>query len=197
MKEKTDFIKNFFEQQNSCLKKLFDYTETIEKIVDSLVEARDKGSQIFTMGNGGSGSTASHLVSDLLKTSIIKNTSRFKAISLVDNVPVLLAWANDVSYEDIFIEQLRNFITERDVVIGFSGSGKSKNVLKAMKHAKEKGATCIGFTGMSGGDFPKFSNICLIVPENDMLIIESTHMMICHCIINTIRKLGIPKFTYS
>ena len=196
MIEKKDLLKNFFEQQNSSLKKIFDDVDTIEKIVNVLIEARDKGSQIFTMGNGGSGSTASHFVSDLLKTSITESNSRFKAVSLVDNIPVLLAWANDVSYEDIFVEQLRNFLTKDDVVIGFSGSGKSKNVLNAMKFAKEKKATCIGFTGMSGGDLPKFSDICFIVPENDMLIIESMHLMICHSIVSTIRNLGIPKFTY-
>ncbi len=77
------------------------------------------------MGNGGSGSTSSHFVSDLLKTAITNDSNRFKAISLVDNVPVNLAWSNDVSYDCIFLEQLKNFLASGDVVIGFSGSCNS------------------------------------------------------------------------
>ena len=77
------------------------------------------------MGNGGSASTSTHFVSDLLKTSIIKNESRFKAISLSDNIPVILAWSNDESFDKIFVEQLKNFLQKDDIVIGISGSGNS------------------------------------------------------------------------
>jgi D-sedoheptulose 7-phosphate isomerase len=149
------------------------------------------------MGNGGSGSTASHFVSDLLKTSITKDTKRFSTISLVDNMPVMLAWANDSSYEDIFAEQLKNFLSNGDVIIGFSGSGKSKNMIKAFEYGRKNGAVCIGLTGMSGGEFPRLCDICLIVPSNDMLQIESTHVVVCHCIVTTIRNLGNPLFTYE
>ena len=109
----------------------------------------------------------------------------------------MLAWANDASFEDIFIEQLKNFLSKGDVIIGFSGSGKSKNVVKAMNFAKKNGATCIGITGMSGGDFPKICDICITVPSDDMLAIESTHVTLCHCIVSTIRSLGKPMFTYE
>ncbi len=149
------------------------------------------------MGNGGSGSTASHFVSDLLKTAITEGDKRFSAISLVDNVPVLLAWSNDISYEEIFIEQLKNHLSTGDIIIGFSGSGTSKNVEKAFKYAKKNGATCIGITGMNGGNFPKICDIFYVVPSDNMLTIESMHLLICHCIVETIRNLGTPMFSYE
>ena len=149
------------------------------------------------MGNGGSSSTASHFVSDLLKTSIIKNTKRFDAISLTDNIPVLTAWANDTSYEEIFSEQLKNSIKKNDIVIAFSGSGTSKNVVKALKLAKTFEAFSIGFTGKSGGEFPHLCDICVKIPSNDMLTIESFHVMLCHIITSGIRNMGIPEFSYE
>ncbi len=192
-----DKVDSFLREQELVYDKITSQTDVIIKIVDILIKARDDENKIFTIGNGGSASTASHFVSDLLKTSITKGDKRFKAISLVDNVPVTLAWANDLSYEDIFVEQVKNFFDKDDIIIGFSGSGKSKNVIKAMKYVKEKGGRCIGFTGMSGGEFPKICDISFVVPSNDMLVIESVHVALCHCIVSAIRNLGKPQFTYE
>ena len=197
LKLKESNLTSFLSQQEDCIKKIQNDTNSIEKIIQILLNGRNKGKKIFTMGNGGSGSTASHFVSDLLKTAITKGDKRFSAISLVDNIPVLLAWSNDVSYDEIFIEQLKNHLSKGDIVIGFSGSGKSKNVIKAFQYANKIKAICIGFTGMSGGNLPKLSNQCLIVPSNDMLTIESIHLTLCHCIISTIRKTGKPLFRYD
>ena len=197
MQKIKDHVNLFLENQSTCIEKLSAQTEIIAKITNLLIKTRDQGKNIYVMGNGGSGSTASHFVSDLLKTAITKGNKRFSAISLVDNTPVLLAWSNDSSYEEIFVEQLHNLLSKGDVVIAFSGSGKSKNIIKAFKFAKKKGAYCIGFTGMNGGYFPKLSDICCIVNSNDMLIIESAHLALCHCIISTIRKLGKPIFRYE
>jgi D-sedoheptulose 7-phosphate isomerase len=166
-------------------------------MINILLKARDNGNKIYTMGNGGSASTASHFVSDLLKTSITKGDKRFFAISLVDNIPVNFAWANDVSYNAIFKEQLKNFLAKNDILIGFSGSGKSGNVVEAMKYGKENGAICIGITGMDGGDLLKICDECFVVPNNDMLAIESIHIMLCHCIVATIRNMGRPLFKYE
>lgn len=188
---------SFINEQLSCLENMSKQIDVIEKIIQILIAARDNGNKVFTMGNGGSASTASHFVSDLLKTAITKNNKRFSAISLVDNMPVMLAWANDISYDDIFVEQLKNFLSKEDIIIGFSGSGKSKNVVKAMDYGKKNGAFCIGITGMSGGDFPKICDLSLIVPSNDMLAIESIHVMLCHCVVSAIRSLGNPMFTYE
>jgi len=190
-------IHGFFEEQISCLNIIRQDTKLLGKIVKILLHARDDNKKIFVMGNGGSGSTASHFVSDLLKTAITKDAKRFSAISLVDNIPVILAWSNDSSYENIFSEQLKNHVVKGDVVIGFSGSGNSQNVLEAFKFAKKIGAACIGFTGMGGGKLQKLCNVCHIVPSNDMLTIESTHLILCHYITSSIRNTGKPLFSYG
>lgn len=197
MNTKKDAITSFLKEQESCLEEISEQSKLIEKIIESLIKARDKANKIYTCGNGGSASTASHFVSDLLKTAITKNNKRFSAISLADNIPVMLAWSNDVSYDEVFVEQLKNFLSKGDVIVAFSGSGNSKNVIKALKYGKKNGAVCIGLTGMSGGEFPKLCDLCLVVPSYDMLAIESTHVTLCHCIISTIRKLGKPMFTYE
>ena len=187
----------FFNRQNDCNVALREQYKILESIINVLQKAQKNGKTIFTFGNGGSGSTASHFVSDLLKTAITKDAKRFAAISLVDNIPVNLAWSNDQSFDAIFIEQLKNFLKKNDVVFAFSGSGKSKNVIQAIKYAKKNNATCIGFTGMDGGELKKICDLCIIVPSSDMLTIESTHLIICHCIIDFIRKSGKPLFKYD
>ena len=187
----------FFNHQNDCNVALREQYKILESIINVLQKAQKNGKTIFTFGNGGSGSTASHFVSDLLKTAITKGNKRFAAISLVDNTPVNLAWSNDQSFDAIFIEQLKNFLKKNDVVFAFSGSGKSKNVIQAIKYAKKNNATCIGFTGMDGGELKKICDLCIIVPSSDMLTIESTHLIICHCIIDFIRKSGKPLFKYD
>jgi D-sedoheptulose 7-phosphate isomerase len=190
-------IKTNLLENQSCLDNLNKKSGEIKKIIECLINARNNQKTIFTMGNGGSGSTASHFVSDLLKTAITSDSNRFRAISLVDNMPVNLAWSNDVSYASIFSEQLKNFLMNGDIVIGFSGSGNSSNVVNAFKYAKTKGALSIAISGMSGGEISKLADISLVVPSNDMLIIESMHILICHCVINAIREQGIPKFNYD
>ena len=148
------------------------------------------------MGNGGSASTATHFTSDLLKTSIIKNEKRFKAHSLSDNIPVILAWANDTEYKNIFSEQLENFLKKDDIVIGISGSGNSENVISAIEFANTKNAITVTLTGKDGGKLAKLSEINLTVPSDDMLTIETMHLMICHLITTMIRSGGEPHFSY-
>ena len=190
-------VKNFLEVQIDCIKEIQEQSETIDKIIKIIISTKNKNKTIFTMGNGGSGSTASHFASDLQKTTILKNENRIKSISLVDNIPLILAWANDVSFESIFEEQLKNYIEKGDVVIAFSGSGKSKNVVNALKFAKKQGAKCIGFTGKSGGHFNNICDVIFKIQSNDMLTIESQHVTVSHCIISAIRNLGKPLFRYD
>jgi D-sedoheptulose 7-phosphate isomerase len=197
LKDISTLFNDFLHEQNLCLEEILKNDSAINNIISILIDARNSGKKIYTFGNGGSASTASHFVSDLLKTTITKDDERFVAISLVDNFAVNSAWANDVSYDDIFVEQLRNFLTDDDIVIAFSGSGTSINVTKALEYAKTKGATTIGFTGMSGGKFPKLCDHSYLVPSNNMLTIESFHIMVCHGIIFTIRELGDPVFKYE
>ena len=195
--EFNDSIKFFLDEQNSSIDFFKNNSHEIDEICQKLILGRDEGKKIFAMGNGGSGSTASHFISDLLKTAILKNKKRFNAISLTDNIPVILAWSNDVSYEDIFVEQLKNYFSKGDIIIAFSGSGNSKNVIKALQYGKENGGNCISFTGKSGGEMKNFSNICLRVPNQNMLSIEAQHVLLCHCIISCIRNSGEPEFKYA
>ena len=176
----SDIISTFLKEQQICLDDMNPHTKILEDIVTMLLHARDNGKMIFTIGNGGSASTASHFVSDLLKTTITKDSKRFKAISLVDNIPVNLAWSNDVSYDQSFAEQLKNFCSKDDILISFSGSGNSLNVINAMKLAKNQHCKCIGMTGMDGGEFPKLCDLTIVVPSNDMLQIESAHVTLCN-----------------
>jgi len=197
MKKTDKTIIDFLNDQSMCTSNISKNIDKISKIVKILISARNSNKTIFTLGNGGSGSTASHFVSDLLKTSLTKNQKRFRAISLVDNIPVILAWSNDVSYDEIFMEQLKNYFSKGDVVIAFSGSGKSKNILKALKFAKKNNVICIGMTGISGGLMKNICDICLKIPSSDMLTIESQHLILCHCITKAIRQMGTPVFKYD
>ena len=133
-------VQNYLDLQVKSISALKNSSKTLIEIYDTIINARDKNMQIFVMGNGGSASTASHFVSDLLKTSITNENNRLKAMSLSDNIPVLLAWSNDVSYDTIFSSLLENFLQKNDVVIGISGSGNSKNVLNAIEFANQKQA---------------------------------------------------------
>ena len=192
-----EYVPNFFDDHMRSMKDLTEQFDIIEEIINVLKKAQTNGNTIFTIGNGGSGSTASHFVSDLLKTAITKDEKRFAAISLVDNIPVNLAWSNDQSFESIFIEQLKNFLKPNDVIFAFSGSGNSINVINAIEYAKKNSAVCIGFTSMDGGKLKNMCDVCITVPSNNMLIIESIHLTICHCIIESIRKSGNPLFKYD
>ena len=197
MIDKKELISNYLNDQIICLNKLSDDCNLFALVVEKLLDARSSDSLVISMGNGGSASTASHFTADLLKTAIIQDQKRFCALCLTDNIPVMTAWSNDTSYDEIFKEQLRNFVKKDDVVIVFSGSGTSKNVIKALELAKESGAYLIGFTGMSGGDFTEICDICIKIPSTNMLTIESFHLMLCHVIISCIRETGTPEFSYE
>ena len=189
-------IQDYLNKQINFIKSLNESSEKINQIYDNLLNARNSKNNIFLMGNGGSASTASHFTADLLKTSIVENKNRFSAFSLVDNIPVILAWANDVGYENIFLGQLKNLLKKGDIVIGFSGSGNSKNVIKAFEYANQLNSITISFTGGNGGELSKISKYNLNINDNDMLTIETGHLLICHLLTTLIRSNGKPMFEY-
>jgi D-sedoheptulose 7-phosphate isomerase len=154
--------------------------ERFEDIGKALISAFDKEKHIFIMGNGGSGSTASHFTCDINKGSCFDLEKKFKVICLNDNIPTMLAYANDLSYSKVFVEQLKNFLQPRDLVIGISGSGNSENVLQAVSYAKEKGAKTIGLTGFDGGKLADIVDIPLVASINDMQKVEDIHMIVVH-----------------
>lgn len=196
MQEKNDkshFREKFTEEYFEYLKKDLNYiknnfSKEIDKIVNILIDARDNKKKVFVMGNGGSGATASHFVGDLSKGTIIKDKPRFKAISLSDNIPNLLAWGNDLSYEDIFVEQLKNLMDPGDVLIGISGSGNSKNVIKAINYANENDGVTIGFSGFDGGELINCAQYNIHIKDNYMQRVEDIHLILEHLLTSIIRE---------
>jgi len=164
--------------------------ETIEKIDLAKVEqaiailrnARDAGRQVFTCGNGGSASTASHFVCDMVKGASFNRPTRFRIMALTDQLPAITAYANDVSYDVVFVEQLKNFANPGDVLIGISGSGNSPNVLRAVEYANSIGCQTIAMTGRDGGKLGPMAQLNIQVAEPHMGRIEDAHMIVCHMI---------------
>jgi len=193
----TNLIEDYINSNITCLELIkSEYKEKIDEIFKLLLDAQENDKRIYLFGNGGSSSTASHFSSDLSKTTLTQNNKKIKAFCLSDNVPVILAWSNDLSFDDIFVKQLENHLEENDVVIGISGSGNSTNVLKAFEYAKEKNAKTISLTGKDGGQLAKNSDVSLIVPSQDMLTIETVHLFICHTLTSLFRSQGTPLFPY-
>jgi len=156
---------------------------TINQIANELMKANESGRMVYLFGNGGSASLASHFACDLGKgTAYCNGGKRFRVLALTDNIPTMTAWANDSSYEDIFSEQLRNFVQPQDVAFAISGSGNSKNILKALQVAREAGARTIGISGFQGGKMRSLCDICLVVPSDNMQIIEDLHLAMAHAI---------------
>jgi D-sedoheptulose 7-phosphate isomerase len=167
---------SYTESLIETLRKL-DFTQ-VNKLTQAFLKARENGNSIFTFGNGGSGATASHAAGDFLKGASYGLEKRFRMICLNDNLPSMMAIANDIGYEDIFIEPLKNFIEVGDVAIGISGSGNSENVVKAMKYAKEKGALTVAMCGFKGGKISEMADIVLHADVMDMEVTEDVHMAI-------------------
>lgn len=166
----------------------FDF-ERYETIVHMIMDAYRDGSRIFIMGNGGSGATASHFACDINKGCCMDLEKKFKVMCLNDNMPTLLALANDVSYDVVFEAQLENFFVPGDLVIGISGSGNSENVLRAIRYAGRKGGRTIGLSGFSGGHLSKAVDVAFVAPVHDMQKVEDVHMILVHMIMQTVYGL--------
>jgi D-sedoheptulose 7-phosphate isomerase len=154
--------------------------DRFDEIGKELISALNHERHIFIMGNGGSGSTASHFACDINKGCCVDPEKKFKVICLNDNIPTMLAYANDLSYNKVFVEQLKNFLQPGDLVIGISGSGNSENVLLAVEYGKENGAKTIGLSGYDGGRLAQIADIPFIADINDMQKVEDVHMIVVH-----------------
>jgi len=159
----------------------------IKKIIDILYKAWEEERQIFILGNGGSASTASHFACDIGKGTLgrkynDKDMKRFKAISLTDNVATITAYGNDLSFNDIFSQQLNNLVREGDVVIAITGSGNSPNILKAIEVAKRFKAVTVGFLGFDGGKVKDLVDHPLIFNDDHYGRIEDAHLILEHLI---------------
>ena len=179
MKDYTKDIAAYFEREKRVLDSID--KASLSEVMNVLEQARLDGRQIFIMGNGGSGATASHYCCDFNKGISIHKDKRYRMICLNDNIPTMMAYANDTSYDEVFVGPLQNFYNEGDVVLGISGSGNSGNVVKAMEWAKAHGAITIAFTGYDGGKLKQIADYGVHVPIDDMQITEDLHMVIDHC----------------
>jgi D-sedoheptulose 7-phosphate isomerase len=165
----------------------------IPRTIDILTQARTEGKRIFVMGNGGSAAMASHFVCDLGKGTVQEGKTRFKIMSLNDNVPLLTAYANDFGYETVFAEPLASLAEPGDVAIAISSSGNSTNVLRAMEVARERGLTTIAITGFEGGQLEEKVDVCVIVPAESqhpdgMQHAEDGQWVVLHVIFVAIRQ---------
>lgn len=182
-----EFIGKYIGDVKNLLEEL-DKNE-ISKAVESIIEAYENNRQIFIMGNGGSASTASHFACDLGKGNIVEGKARFRVMSLNDNMALITAFSNDYGYEHVFLEQLKNLVNERDIVIAISASGNSSNIVKCVEYARKKGARVIGFTGFSGGKLREISDICVHIECNNYGQVEDLHMLLCHLISQSIKNI--------
>ena len=167
-----------------------DLLKTIESIdlakvsqaIEWFKEAREAGKHIFVCGNGGSASPASDFACDIVKCASFNRQSRFRIMALTDQLPTLTAYANDVSYDAVFAEQLKNFAQPGDLFMGISGSGNSPNVLRAMEYATLAGCRTMALTGRDGGRLGPMAQLNIQVPVPHMGRIEDAHMVVCHMI---------------
>jgi len=161
----------------------------IESLIELLLSTRKNGNNIYIMGNGGSASTASHFTCDFNKGLSYKKDIRFKMICLNDNIATMLAYSNDLGYENVFVEQLKNFLKKDDVVIGISGSGNSKNILNAIEYANHLGAKTVGLTGFDGGKLKNIVDVSIHADVNNMQVTEDVHMSICHMLFSVMSPM--------
>ena len=156
--------------------------EKVGQAIDILLQARNQDRRIFVCGNGGSASTASHFVCDMVKGASFKRDKRFRIMALTDSLPTLTAYSNDVSYDCVFVEQLKNFAQPGDVLMAISGSGNSPNVLRAMEYANSIGCRTIALTGRDGGKLAPLAEINIQAAIPHMGRIEDVHMIVSHMI---------------
>ena len=159
----------------------------IPLIVRLLEEVRLAGRHVFVMGNGGSGAAASHLASDLNRYTPRAGERGYKCIALTDNMPYILSVSNDIGYEHIFVEQLKNQAEPGDLLIGVSGSGNSRNCVAAIEFAKARSVKVVSWSGYGGGKMASLADLALVIPSHKMTVCEDCHVVIHHCIVSILR----------
>jgi len=160
--------------------------ESIEIAVEKIKTKWIEEKQIIALGNGGSALTALHYITDWNKSIHQATGRRFRGRSLLDNVGLLSAFANDVSYNDIFLEQLRNIMDNGDLVVVISGSGNSENVFRAATYAQENGGTVLAIVGFDGGRLAEIADTVFLIARHDMQICEDLHLMFGHIVMRAL-----------
>jgi D-sedoheptulose 7-phosphate isomerase len=178
MSEVTEFVVAYVTQLKSAIDQI--PLERVEAIGNVLYRAYRLNKQVFIVGNGGSAATSSHMACDLGKNTISPNRQRFRVLSLNDNVPLMSALANDLGYEYVFSEQLKNLIHPGDVLVSITGSGNSPNIVRAMEYARERAATNIAFLGFDGGRALQLADEYVLVPVRHYGVVEDVHLVLDH-----------------
>jgi len=173
-----DYIRSYLGKLDTVLKSLD--AKEVSAVGALLSAARAEGRQLFIAGNGGSAALASHVAVDLGKGCSRNREKRFRVLSLTDNVPWITALGNDISYDDIFVEQLKNYAEKGDLFLAISGSGNSKNILKALHYANQTGCVTIGISGFKGGALKDLVKHHVHVKADHMGLIEDVQLVVCH-----------------
>jgi D-sedoheptulose 7-phosphate isomerase len=166
----------------------------VQALADAMHACYLQGRMIFVIGNGGSGSNASHFCEDIGKGTLRRQDfdndakKRFKILSLTDNTPYILAWGNDEGFERVFVEQLKNLASPGDLLIAISGSGNSPNVLRAVEWAHRHGVKTFACTGFGGGKLRTLAQQCFHVALEDMGIVESIHLTAFHWVVDDLYR---------
>ena len=181
-----DYIDHYLTQLESVIHHLS--RDEVRAVADALMEAWRARQQIFIIGNGGSAATASHMMNDLNKFTLVEGKKRFRAIALTDNVPFMTAVGNDLSYADVFSEPLKNLMEAGDTVIAISASGNSPNIVKAIEYAKSIGGRVIGFCGRPGGQLAQMADLKVIVPSDHIGQQEDVHMVLDHTLVSALKE---------
>ena len=196
--ENKDFIRDYFSEARKVTEAIS--IDDVDRAIELLFEAWKNDNQVFTCGNGGSASTATHFACDLIKTVAPEGKRGFKGECLNDNIPLMLALINDNGFDSLFYEQLKTKFRKGDVLICISvhgGEGKDKaslwsqNLLKAMKYVNENGGKTIGLSGFDGGPMKEIADACIVVPAFSTPQVESFHLVVEHCIVFRLKeKIG-------
>jgi D-sedoheptulose 7-phosphate isomerase len=179
------FARAYLDELKSMMERI--PLDSLNRLIATISRALAKGRQVFVMGNGGSAATASHFACNAshLNFSLKK---KLRVTCLTDDGPTILAIANDRSYEEIFVEQLRALLDPGDVVLGISASGNSPNVLRAIEFANRKHAATVALTGFDGGRLARIARVAVVVPGRDIKKIEDIHLMLVHIIVHALRR---------
>lgn len=156
--------------------------DRVEALIEVFRKARAEDRQIFVFGNGGSAATANHFACDIVKGASYGRDKRFRIMALSEQVATLTAYSNDVGYESVFVEPLKNFARPGDIVMAISGSGNSENVIRAIEYANSIGCYTVGLSGMSGGRLRPSVDLSVHVPANHMGRVEDAHFFVCHMV---------------
>ena len=187
----TAYVRRYLTETEGALRDPF-VAEGIARVIPVLLNAREGSHTVFFFGNGGSASTASHMAQDLAKLTVVEGRRRFRTHSLADHMSVILAVGNDLSFSEIYAEQIKSQGREGDVAIGISGSGNSPNVLRALEESRKLGMTTVGFIGTGGGKMKPLCDVSVIVPSSNMQHIEDLHHIMLHLVASYLRDEAPP-----